>query len=88
MISGPINTVAEVVDDPQLRSRGMLVDHWDERVERSVLGPGVVPVLSESPGTVRFAGSARPGQHNEDVYAGLLGKTAAELEQLQAEGDL
>jgi formyl-CoA transferase len=86
VISGPINTVAEVVDDPQLRARGMIAEHWDERVERTVLGPGVVPVLSATPGTIRNAGPARPGQHNDEVYAGLLGKTAAELEALRAEG--
>lgn len=85
MIAGPINTVAEVVNDPQLRTRGMLVEHYDERVQRNVLGPGVVPVLSESPGRVRTAGPARPGQHNDDVYIGLLGKTAQELEELRAE---
>ena len=88
MISGPINTVAEVVKDPQLRARGMIAEHWDERVERSVLGPGVVPVLSETPGTIRNAGPARPGQHNDDVYVGLLGKTAEELDVLRAEGVL
>jgi formyl-CoA transferase len=86
VISGPINTVAEVVDDPQLRARGMIAGHWDERVERTVLGPGVVPVLSATPGTIRNAGPARPGQHNDEVYTGLLGKTAAELEALRAEG--
>jgi formyl-CoA transferase len=85
VIAGPINTVAEVVEDPQLRARGMLVEHYDERIERPVLGPGVVPVLSESPGGVRTAGSARPGQHNDDVYIGLLGKSADELEELRAE---
>jgi formyl-CoA transferase len=85
VISGPINTVAEVVEDPQLRARGMIAEHWDERVQRSVLGPGVVPVLSETPGTIRNAGPARPGQHNDDVYIGLLGKTAAELDALRAE---
>ena len=30
-------------------------------------------------------GPARPGQHNDDVYIGLLGKTAEELEELRAE---
>ncbi|OBJ52056.1 CaiB/BaiF CoA transferase family protein, partial [Mycobacterium asiaticum] len=85
VIAGPINTVAEVVNDAQLRTRGMLVPHYDERVEREVLGPGIVPVLSESPGTVRYAGPARPGQHNEDVYTGLLGKTADEVARLVAE---
>ena len=84
MIAGPINTVAEVVNDPQLRARGMLVEHYDERVGRNVLGPGVVPVLSESPGGVRNAGPARPGQHNDDVYIGLLGKTTEQLAEWRA----
>ncbi|KMV16765.1 CoA-transferase [Mycolicibacterium conceptionense] len=88
VISGPINTVAEVVQDPQLRARGMIADHWDERVQRNVKGPGVVPVLSESPGTIRNAGSARPGQHNDEVYGGLLGRSPEELETLHAEGVL
>ncbi|CAJ1507191.1 CaiB/BaiF CoA transferase family protein [[Mycobacterium] burgundiense] len=88
VISGPINTVAEVVADPQLNARGMIADHFDERIGRNVKGPGVVPVLSESPGTIRSAGSARPGQHNDEIYRGLLGRSAEELEQLRDEGVL
>ncbi|HEX7321864.1 MAG TPA: CoA transferase [Mycobacterium sp.] len=88
VIAGPINTVAEVVNDPQLRARGMIAEHFDERVGRSILGPGIVPVLSESAGAIRSAGPARPGQHNHDVYTGLLGKTATELQSLHDEGVL
>lgn len=88
VISGPINTVAEVMLDPQLQARNMIADHWDERVERNVKGPGVVPVLSESPGSVRNAGSARPGQHNDEVYTGLLGLSADEVAALRKEGVL
>jgi formyl-CoA transferase len=88
VIAGPINTVAEVVEDPQLRARGMIAGHYDERIGRTVLGPGIVPVLSESPGSIRNAGPARPGQHNHEVYIGLLGKTAEELEALSTEGVL
>jgi len=83
-----IITVADVVKDPQLRARGMLVEHHDERLGRPVLGPGITPVLSESPGSVRNAGSAHPGQHNDDVYIGLLGRTTDELDQLRTEGVL
>jgi formyl-CoA transferase len=86
VIAGPINTVAEVVEDPQLRARGMLVEHFDERINRPVLGPGIVPILSETPGSVRNAGPARPGQHNDDVFRGLLGRSVAELEALRSEG--
>ncbi|MEB3032108.1 CaiB/BaiF CoA transferase family protein [[Mycobacterium] nativiensis] len=88
VISGPINTVADVVNDPQLRARGMIAEHWDEGAERSVLGPGIIPVLSDTPGAIRNAGSARPGQHNDEVYTGLLGKTGAELDSLRSEGVL
>jgi formyl-CoA transferase len=88
VIAGPINTVAEVVEDPQLRARGMLVEHFDERINRPVLGPGIVPVLSDTPGGVRNAGPARPGQHNDEVYRGLLGKSDAELDALRTKGVL
>ena len=88
VIAGPINTVAEVVADPQLQARGMIADHWDERIRRNVKGPGVVPVLSDTPGTIRNAGSAQPGQHNDEVYGHLLGHTQAELDQLRSEGVL
>jgi formyl-CoA transferase len=88
VVAGPINTVAEVVTDPQLRARGMLVEHYDERIGEAVLGPGVVPQLSATPGRVRNAGPARPGQHNHEVYTGLLGKTQTELDALHAEGVL
>ena len=88
VVAGPINTVAEVVRDPQLLARGMLVEHYDERLDRNVLGPGIIPVLSATPGRVRFAGSARPGQHNTEVYGQLLGLGTAELDQLTEQGVL
>jgi formyl-CoA transferase len=66
----------------------MLVKHWDERIGRPVLGPGIVPVLSDTPGSIRNAGSAMPGQDNDEVYGTLLGKTADELDHLHTEGVL
>ena len=86
VIAGPINTVAEVVTDPQFRARGMLVEHFDERIGRNVLGPGVVPVLSATPGGVRNAGPARPGQHNNEIYGELLGLKHDELATLAQQG--
>jgi formyl-CoA transferase len=43
-------------------------------------------VLSETPGTIRNAGSARPGQHNDEIYGALLGRSDAELGKLHEEG--
>jgi formyl-CoA transferase len=88
VIAGPINTVAEVVRDPQFHARGMLVEHYDEGAGRTVLGPGVVPVLTATPGGVRSAGPARPGQHNDEIYGELLGLSAEEIATLTSRGVL
>lgn len=86
VVVGPVNTVAEIVRDPQFQARGMLVPHHDTGIGREVLGPGVVPVLDGTPGSVRWAGPARPGSHNAEVYCGLLGLSGAELGELTDTG--
>jgi len=88
VIAGPINTVADVVRDPQFQARGMLIDHYDEAAGRTVLGPGVIPVLSATPGGVRNAGPARPGQHNDEVYGQLLGLSPGQIGELTEDGVL
>lgn len=84
VIVGPINTIAEVVEDEQFRARGMLVAHHDERLDEDVLGPGVVPTFADTPGGVRRAGPA-PGADNRAVY-GELGLRADEIDTLAADG--
>ncbi len=86
VVVGPVNTVAEVVRDPQFRARHMLVPHHDEAIHADVLGPGVMPVLTATPGSVRWAGPPHPGRHNAEVYGDLLGMTAPELHELEAAG--
>lgn len=73
VVAGPVNTVADVVADEQFAARDMLVRHPDERLGRAVLGPGVVPKLSDTPGSIRSSGPATVGRHNREVYTGLLG---------------
>lgn len=84
VVLGPVNTVADVVADPQFLARGMLVEHHDERVDGPVLGPGVVPVLTATPGAVRWAGPPEPGAHNAEVYGELLGITPERRAALRA----
>jgi formyl-CoA transferase len=86
VVVGPVDTVAEVVTNPQFLARGMLVPHRDERIGADVLGPGIVPLLHATPGSVRWAGPARPGAHNDEVFGALLGLTGAELADLAAAG--
>jgi formyl-CoA transferase len=86
VVAGPVNTVAEVVRDPQFQARGMLVPHHDERSGRDVLGPGVVPVLAGTPGSVRMAGAPIAGHDNAAVYSDILGLGEAEQDALRERG--
>jgi formyl-CoA transferase len=45
-----------------------------------------MPVLTGTPGAVRWAGPPRPGTHNDEVYTGLLGLDATELDALRGAG--
>jgi CoA:oxalate CoA-transferase len=79
-----VATIDEVVDDPQLRHRKMLVD-----IEHPTVGRfpthGVNIHLSETPGSIR-----RPppllGQHNEEVYGEWLGLDSDAVARLKTSG--
>ena len=47
-----INSIADIVIDPQFVARDMIVSVEDDRLERPLLVPGVVPKLSRTPGRV------------------------------------
>ena len=47
-----INSIADIVADPQFLAREMIVAIEDPRLERPLLVPGVVPKLSRTPGHV------------------------------------
>ena len=82
--NGPINDVAQVFEEPQVRARGVKIE-----LEHPVAGK--LPMVA-SP--MRF--SATPleyrlpppllGQHTEEVLRGVLGRSEAEIARLRAEG--
>ena len=82
--AGRIYTAREMMEDPHFRAREDVV--W---VDAPGIGPmpmqNVFPKLSETPGRVRWAGPEL-GQHNEEVYRGLLGLGDAALARLREEG--
>jgi formyl-CoA transferase len=53
-----ISSIADIAADPQFEARQMVVPVSDERLERTLLVPGVTPRLSRTPG--RVPGLARP----------------------------
>ena len=83
--SGLIYSAKEMVNDPQFQAREMIVN-----VEHETFGefpmPGIVPKQSRTPGGIRFPGSIKVGEHNEEVYGSLLHLTKEQLEQLESKG--
>ena len=79
----PVYTVDQLVDHPQLVARGMI-----ERLAHPKLGtmlaPGVVIKMSDTPGAVRTLGPEL-GQHTDEVLTSLLGLSADEIARLRAE---
>lgn len=82
--AGPINTIADIYEDPQFAARQNLVEIFDPREGRVVV-PNVLPKLSETPGELKWLG-ADMGQHNDEIYRGRLGMSAAEIERLKRDG--
>jgi formyl-CoA transferase len=77
----PVYTVADIVRDLHFRERGMLVEHADPELG-TFLGAGIVPKLSETPGSVRWTGPWQPGHDNGAVFGGLLGIDEGEFAEL------
>jgi formyl-CoA transferase len=85
VVCSPVNTIADVFADPHVRARGMLVPVHDEELGE-VVGPGIVPRLSRTPGRRELRSTWRAGADNEAVLGGLLGLGDDELRELGAEG--
>ncbi len=81
-----VYSVADIAADAQFRHRHMIAE-VDDPVLGRVLHPGVVPAIEglERDAQIRWAGPA-VGQHNEDVYGGLLGLSASRLADLAERG--
>ncbi|MCX5999182.1 MAG: CoA transferase [Chloroflexi bacterium] len=79
-----VYNIAQMVDDPHVKARGTLVELEYPRIGK-VPVPATPIRMSETPGSIdRRAPEA--GEHNEEVYGGLLGLTPTQLAQLKAEG--
>jgi len=82
--AAPVNTVAEMVADPQVQAREMFVE-LDHPIYGPVKTTGTPLKLSETPGQVRWL-APLPGEHNEEVFVGLLGHSRDDLARWEAEG--
>ncbi|MSQ50092.1 MAG: CoA transferase [Betaproteobacteria bacterium] len=81
---GPLNSIADIFQDPHFKARQTLVS-VNHPEDGPVVVPNVVPVLSETPGTLDTLGPDL-GQHNEEIYTGLLGMTREAVSALKQAG--
>ena len=80
----PLPTFDQVAADPQLLSREMIVE-VEQPVSGKVNLSGSVYKMSKTPGDRRKRIPA-VGEHNEEIYGGLLGIDAQEIQKLRQEG--
>ncbi|RPI46159.1 MAG: CoA transferase [Betaproteobacteria bacterium] len=81
---GAINDIAQVVEHPQVKARGSLVDVAHPRAGKvRIVGPAAR--LSETPAAVRSA-SPLLGQHTEEVMRELLDLGSEQIAELRASG--
>jgi formyl-CoA transferase/CoA:oxalate CoA-transferase len=83
--AGPINTVGEILEDPQIHAREMVVE-----LTHPSYGPlrllGIPIKLSDTPGIVENA-PPQFGEHNRQVLLGL-GYSDAEIDEFVRDGVL
>jgi succinyl-CoA--D-citramalate CoA-transferase len=79
-----VHDVPGLLADPHIAARGSLTELDDPVIGRVTLQTPS-PILSATPGTVRFTGPA-PGAHNAEVYGELLGLGEADLASLRERG--
>ncbi len=81
---GPVQTVDRLLTDPQVRARDMAPS-----LDYPGLGPVHIPgnpmKMSLTPGRIQGP-SPRLGEHNEDVFAGLLGLGPGKISELKDKG--
>ena len=83
--AGKMYRAPEMLEDPHFKSREAIIE-----VETERWGPlkmqNVFPKLSATPSSVRSAAPSQIGQHNAEIYGGLLGLDGRQLAELAATG--
>jgi crotonobetainyl-CoA:carnitine CoA-transferase CaiB-like acyl-CoA transferase len=83
--AGKIYRAPEMLEDPHFAARDAIIEvahpKWG-----AVKMQNVFPKMSDTPGGVRTPAPQTIGEHNEEVYGGLLGLDGAELASLRQRG--
>jgi crotonobetainyl-CoA:carnitine CoA-transferase CaiB-like acyl-CoA transferase len=80
----PVPTFEQVCNDPQLYEREMIIE-VEQELSGKVKVPGSLFKMSRTPGNIRYPAPIL-GEHNLEVYGGMLGYSEEEINNLSAEG--
>lgn len=80
-----IMNAREMAENSHYQARGVHVQWEDQQLGKPVMGVGIVPRFSETPGKI-WRGSVPVGHDNELIYGDLLGITPQTLSELAARG--
>ena len=81
---GPVYAIDEIFEDPQYAARENILRADDERIGDLAI-PNIVPRLTGTPGQVKWLGRGL-GEHNKEIYGGLLGLSDQRIDELTRKG--
>jgi crotonobetainyl-CoA:carnitine CoA-transferase CaiB-like acyl-CoA transferase len=76
-----VYATSDIVHDVHYAAREQVIE-VESFDHGPVLQPGIVPRLTDTPGTIRHR-APMLGEHNDEIFRDLLGLTTGELEELQ-----
>ena len=83
--AGRVYRAPEMLADPHFKARDAIIEVETERFGKLKM-QGAFPKLSATPSGVRSPAPSIVGQHNDEIYGGLLGLGFAEVSALQSAG--
>ncbi len=85
ILLAPIATAADIAGDPQLKAREYFVQVEHETLGRKMTLPGAFAKLSRTPISAPTR-APKIGEHNHEIYGGLLGLGDKRIGELRASG--
>lgn len=83
--AGRVYTAKDMLEDPHFAARQAIVE-VETQTHGKVKMQNAFPKFSRTPSGIFRAAPARPGEHNLEVYADILGMDPADLDRLSASG--
>jgi crotonobetainyl-CoA:carnitine CoA-transferase CaiB-like acyl-CoA transferase len=85
--TGPVSTIPEVLEDPQLKHRGMIVgiEHPELGLVKGAVAHDIPVRMSESKGGFDLP-APYLGAHNKEIYCGMMGYSPEQVQQWKQEG--